>query len=191
MADFKTFLPVAFVNIVWAACAHAQVSVTTIGLSEAAQCFEQAKSGFGAMGINDCDAALAKEGLTQRDEAATYVNRGVIYNRVGKLDQAIADFDQALSLDDVLAEAYLNRGNTRFLQKKYAAAEADYTSAINLQIFDLYAAYYNRGLTRQALKRPEEALEDFRKSADLNAGFAPALQKLSDMQSETALITDE
>ena len=42
--------------------------------------------------------------------AEAYSNRGIAYYRKGDLDQAIADYGRAITLDPQHAEAYNNRG---------------------------------------------------------------------------------
>ena len=67
------------------------------------------------------------------------------------------------------AEVSYNNGTTKFNNKQYADAIADFNKAIELKP-DFEKAYYNRGLTRMELFQNKAAIEDFSKSIELNAG---------------------
>ena len=59
-----------------------------------------------------CTAAIETEPLSNRQLAATYVNRGVIFLHAAMVSDAKVDFDTAIGLDSGLGEAYVNRGAT-------------------------------------------------------------------------------
>ncbi|MFZ1990547.1 MAG: tetratricopeptide repeat protein [Alphaproteobacteria bacterium] len=142
--------------------AHAAVSV--FGTPEAVECFEKAEAG--SSDTKACDDALENSDLLGRDRASTLVNRGIIYNNARKMNLALADFAAALAMNPNIAEAYLNRGNSKFLQGKLDEAIADYTHALDLKIDRAGAAYYDRALAYVAQKRLKEA------KADLEAALA-------------------
>ena len=137
--------------IILTAPAAAQMSVTTFGATDARACYEDAFEGF-ARSTASCDAALRKGGLTQRDETATYVNRGVIYNRMGEPDAAIADFDIALSRDRTLGEAMINRGNSLYLKGDYDGAVSEYERALSAGTSKAHVAWFNIGLAEARAK---------------------------------------
>ncbi len=166
-------------NFFLAANAAAQMSVTTIGASDAAECYENASSGF----ISDtapCDAAIKDAGMTKRDIMKTYVNRGIIHNHNGDLQAAIDDFNTALEIDGDLAEAYLNRGNSYFLARQFDNALADYETALDNEITKPWAAWYNIGLVYDAKKQPAKAQEAYAEAVALNPSFTLAQEKLKD-----------
>jgi tetratricopeptide (TPR) repeat protein len=57
------------------------------------------------------------------------------------LDQAIADYNEAIRLDPSDAEAYHGRGNARLMQKNRSAAIADYRKSIALKPIDPAGAW--------------------------------------------------
>lgn len=130
----------------------------------------------GAMGIasnlaytacigNAADPARRIEACTQiidnqadgPDKRATaYFKRAYAWSMEGDLDRAIADSDQAISLNPEYASAYYNRGYDWATKGDYDRAIADYGQAI---AFDpkSSAAYNNRGLpgrTRATMTGP-------------------------------------
>jgi tetratricopeptide (TPR) repeat protein len=160
------------------AIAAAQMSVSTFGATDAALCFENAGDQF-ATSTGDCDAALKSQAMTARDMMATYVNRGIIQNRAGKLDEALADFDKALSKDETLAEAYLNRGNTYYLMRRYDEALGDYETSLKYDLTKSHVAWYNIGLAYEAKKDAVKANDAYRTALEINPDFGPAQKKLS------------
>jgi tetratricopeptide (TPR) repeat protein len=168
--------------VVLAACfspsiAAAQMSVSTFGATDAALCYENAADA-NAVNTDDCDQALKAGALTVRDMTATYVNRGVILNRAGRLDEALADFDKALAKDEDLAEAFLNRGNTYYLMRRYDEALDDYQTSLKHGLTKSHVAWYNIGLAYEAKKDAVKAKDAYRTALAINPDFGPAQKKL-------------
>ncbi|MCI4663181.1 MAG: hypothetical protein MRY74_00530 [Neomegalonema sp.] len=65
------------------------------------------------------------------------------------------------------AIAYYNRGNAHRRLARHAAAESDYTKAIEIWP-ELDMAWNNRGSARAKLCRPDAALADIKKAMELN-----------------------
>jgi len=157
--------------------AAAQMSVTTLGATDAQLCFDAARDDF-AKSTKECDQALDRGGLSRRDEIATRINRGVLLNRSGRIDEALADFDYALEQDPELAEAYLNRGNSYYLQRRFDEALADYEASLRYGLGKADIAWYNIGLAHEAKKDPVKAKEAYRTALQINPHFGPALKKI-------------
>lgn len=160
-----------------AAPALAQMSVTTLGATDAAACYQNANNGFES-DTGPCDSALDDRGTTRSDKMKTHVNRGIIHNRNGDLQAALDDFNDALDINSGLAEAYLNRGNTYFLAGDNDAALADYEQSLELGISKPWAAWYNIGLAYDAKKDPVRAQEAYAKALEINPNFTQAQNKL-------------
>lgn len=80
--------------------------------------------------------------------------------------EAIADFDQAISLNSEDSLAYNGRGLAKFDLGDTQEAIADFNQAISLN--SEYAhAYYNRGLAKSNLGDKQGEIADFKKAADL------------------------
>ncbi len=147
----------------------ASAAVTVFGNTDARECYFQTSLPFGQSEstVDLCTRALKHGGLNPRDKAATLVNRGIVYTNLGKLDDALADFEAALGIKPSLAEAYLNRGNTFIFKRQFQAAVKDYDRALELDTRQAFAAYYNRGLAHEALRDLDSAYADFLKAQEL------------------------
>lgn len=106
-------------------------------------------------------------------KARPYEGLGVYYGTQGDLIQALYDFNRAIELDPVYAEAYGNRGNTYFGLGKYLQAAADLNKAIALN--PAYAeAYTNRGNLYVEQGHFAQAMLDYNKAISLNIYYANA-----------------
>lgn len=168
---------VACVSLLVAGPAAAQMSVTTIGATDAVSCYENARDDY-SRDTAPCDKALSDGSTSRADRKKTLVNRGVIHNRSGDLGAALDDFNDALEIDAGLGEAYLNRGNSYFLSRRYDDALADYERALELEISKPWAAWYNIGLVYEAKKQPDKAREAYQEALSANPNFTQAQQKL-------------
>ena len=170
---------VVLVFLIWSSNAAAQVAITTIGATDAAACYENARNDF-ASDTRPCDKAIAAAITTRRDKMKTFVNRGIIHNRNGAIQSAIADFNAAINMDDQLAEAFLNRGNSYYLASRFNDALSDYEHSLSLGVNKPWAAWYNIGLVYDAKKNPEKARAAYEKSLELNPNFTLARLKLEE-----------
>ncbi|MEM8771728.1 MAG: tetratricopeptide repeat protein [Pseudomonadota bacterium] len=159
--------------------AAAQTAITTFGATEAGACYENAQNAL-SEDTAPCDDALRKKSTTRVDRKKTLVNRAIILNRRGDVGEALADIASALEIDLSFAEAYLNRGNSYFLLKRYDEAFADYERALSLNVSEPWAAWYNIGLVHDARNETRNAQEAYRKALALKPDFQLALAKLSD-----------
>ena len=89
----------------------AGASVVVVGSNSARMCYLAADSASPPVrgDFQHCAVALDEEGLTRRDRAATYVNRGILRLRREMVVEAIADFDSALAIDPNQPEASQQR----------------------------------------------------------------------------------
>lgn len=176
---FPALFAIILFPVLYSMSASAQISITTIGATDAAECYQNAQSDFES-DTDPCDAALKDRNTTRRDKMKTRVNRGIIHNRNGDLAAARADFNAAIDMDSALAEAYLNRGNSQFLAGHHDAALADYQKSLALDVSKPWAAWYNIGLVYDVKKDAAKARDAYEKALDLNPNFTLARQKLEE-----------
>ena len=91
----------------------------------------------------------------------------------GQVDQAIADYDQALRLDANFADAYCNRGVAWNAKGDHDKALADLDQSLRLDPHSA-VAYYNRGDVWIDKGQYNRALDDFDQALRLDPKYAPA-----------------
>jgi Tfp pilus assembly protein PilF len=95
-----------------------------------------------------------------------YNVRGTVFGRAGRYQEALADFDKALSLDPNYAQAYSNRALVHRQMKKFDLALADYNRAIAIDA-NYEPAYLGRGMLYREQGQATPAFEDFNKAIAL------------------------
>ena len=176
------------IQILSAACAvwiglgmtavSAQILVS-IGNSRARSCYLGAKNGFASNDlIKLCSSSLEEENLSPKDRAATYDNRGILENSLGRLDQALASFNAAIAIDAALGDAYVNRGTVLIRQKKYEDALAEIDKGIGLGMAFLHIGYYNRAVAEELLGRYRDAYYDYTHTLEIEPNFGAARERL-------------
>lgn len=166
-----------------AAPAHA--AVTVIGSGMARDCYIAVEAGRlqPNKAIEICDLALEQERLTRKNRAATFVNRGILYLRMGNNVRAMADFDAGLKAQSDLYEAQVNRGAALYALQRYDEALEALNLGIRSDDFDArVTAYYNRGLTHEMLGDLTAAYYDYKAAVDLNPDFELASKQLTRFQ---------
>jgi tetratricopeptide (TPR) repeat protein len=102
---------------------------------------------------------------------AVWSNRGNSRVSQNKLDEAIADFNQAIELAPEEADPYLNRGTALEAKGEFKAAIADYNRVLAVNPEDAFA-YNNRGNAEGGLGNWASALEDFQQATAIAPNFA-------------------
>jgi lipoprotein NlpI len=102
-----------------------------------------------------------------------YMNRGVAYQVIGKLDEALADFNAAILLNPSDAEAYNSRG-LLFKQMGHPdAALEDYTISIMLNGFNAHV-YNNRANVYGQMGQFDKELADYDRAITLDPSYTAA-----------------
>ncbi len=99
--------------------------------------------------------------------AITYYNQGFDKWKKGNLDNALADFDQAIKLNSRYVYAYVGRANAEWDKGNLDGALADLDRAIALDSKDVHI-YDNRGTVKRLKGDWDGALADFDKAIGLD-----------------------
>ena len=109
-------------------------------------------------------AALIERALTenpaQPQHADANVNLGTALKTLGRIDDALAAFERATTLNPGHADAHYNRANLLRTRGDFAHARASYETALRLRPADAQTAY-GLGLVLSELKEPQAALAAF------------------------------
>lgn len=192
----------AMATVLASATIHAQPAspLTIINGGYAQQCSLAARNPQAASGImitgsrvsispiRLCTLAI-QEGGEAANRAASYNNRGVLHFEAANYDDALADFTEAVHLDDTLTFAHINRGNIFNLREQWPQAISAFNRAIELGIQprpgragekiespessqaravrELARAHFNRGIAHENLEQLREAYLDYLRASQL------------------------
>jgi len=110
----------------------------------------------------------------QSSYAGNYIARGLVYAKLLMHQQAIDDFNNAISIKPDLAEAYYTRGTYYGKSRgQYTLAIDDLNEAIRLKP-DYYEAFNNRGIILNILGAYRKAIDDFHQAIKLYPDYADA-----------------
>ena len=102
---------------------------------------------------------------------------GITLQELGRLDEALASYNQAVALKPDYAKAHSNLGATLQELGRLDEALASYKQAITLKP-DFTLAHNNLGITLQELGRLEEALASYCQEITLQPDYAEAYVNL-------------
>ncbi len=139
-----------------------------IGRTLQASCYQKAlHDDFSARALKLCDRAVADVRTSLKDRAATHVNRGVILLNQDEYDDALADFREALSINDSLGDAYVNLAAVYVRLDRPAQAAEAATRALDFELTSPHGAYFNRAVAREELGDVAGAYQDYQTAARL------------------------
>ncbi len=122
--------------------------------------------------LGDYDSALADSATlirlaeTEEEKAVAYHERGGVHREAGKLDEAMADFSEAIRQNEEFAAAWCDRGAVHAERGERNQALADLTRALRLDPQD-DAALVERGLVYREEGNLDKALRDLTKAIRL------------------------
>jgi tetratricopeptide (TPR) repeat protein len=100
--------------------------------------------------------------------AEAYRARADTSQAAGQTEAALADLEKAIAIDPSDWLAYISRGTIERSQGNSQKALTDFTQAIHLH--PTSKAYYQRGLTYQALDQPRRAVDDYSLAVSYDPG---------------------
>ena len=122
------------------------------------------------------DPAPKRSGSSPTTPTAHY-NLGIALHDQGKLDEAIAEYREAIRLKPDYAEAHYNLGIALSDQGKLDEAIAEYREAIRLKP-DSADAHNNLGIALQDQGKLDEAIAEYREAIRLKPDYAEAHNNL-------------
>ena len=180
----KKFILVFFIGLVFAPGYIAAQSVTVITSGEDARLCSRAAEAAAMFqftsrdDLEACTRALEYGRLKSKDEAGTYVNRGIVETTLQKYQDAYVDYHRAMKIMPELPEAYVGRGNILFLAGKFDKAIADYSKALELNIGKDHIAHLNRGMAYEKLGDFDDAEQNYRRALEIVPEWSLAQEKL-------------
>jgi FkbM family methyltransferase len=111
------------------------------------------------------------------EEAVAYNRQAINLAMQGRLEEAVANFEQALWLYPDYAEGHNNLGNVYYFQRRYESAVICYGRALRLNP-DFAASHNNLGTALSCLGRHDEAAAHCRQALSLQPDYAEAHNNL-------------
>lgn len=106
-------------------------------------------------------------------QSKSFFMRGQVYDRLGRKEEALRDYTQALNNNAENIQAYYNRGLLMHSVNRWEEALSDYSHALALDTA-FVEAYVNRANIYRDQGRAEEAMTDYATAIRLNPKFEKA-----------------
>lgn len=110
----------------------------------------------------------ALERSLKKVESITFFNLALSFQNLGKIDDAIENYNKAIFIESDLTMAYINRGTAYYSKEMYDEALEDYNKAIDLDPENA-STYNNRGSVYFDMKIYDRALEDLNRAIELDS----------------------
>jgi tetratricopeptide (TPR) repeat protein len=110
-------------------------------------------------------------------DALAFKLSGVVKSRMDLLDQALVDYERALSLRPGYAEAHSNKGNVLFRLGRYDEAISSFQEALK-RIPNFAEAHNSLGNAYQAIDQLEEAIASYREALRIKPEYTEAHNNL-------------
>lgn len=153
----------------------------------AGECSDRAHAGrHDADDLDVCSRAISYEGLSNRDLAGTYVNRGAM-ELMGRMnDVAHADFQAALRLMPRMGEAHIGEGAYLVGMARFGEAEGEISRGLQLGSEQPEKGYYIRAIARWGQDDFKGAYADFNRAIELKPTWSLPREQLKNFHVETA-----
>ena len=126
---------------------------------------------LGPFNPGDRKVPVVNFAFTELSDHQVYINRGSAYFSKGDYDHALADFNQAVTLQPDRFDAYFNRASVYFATQDYDRALADINQTIKLQPH-FALAYLKRGIVYYFKGDANRALADLNHAINLQPRVA-------------------
>ncbi len=113
----------------------------------------------------------------QSQEARQHFSQAEQLNALGRADEAIGEYRQAVSLDPSYVNAWFNLGNLYAAKREWQTAAESYNRVVELNPDD-GEAHFSLAAAYGALRRPSDALRHYDRSQALGVHGDPALGEL-------------
>ncbi|HEY0628793.1 MAG TPA: tetratricopeptide repeat protein [Sphingomicrobium sp.] len=161
----------------------ASASVISIGSGFAESCWRAAEDRDASRtAMDNCNKAMAEEGLGHHDRVATHVNRGILYLIRGNVKEANTDFDTALRLDPTEPDAWLNKAVIHARFGNSTAAMPFVSKALELKTRRPALAYFVRAMAYEDSGNIQAAYYDLKRAQSLEPKWSEPVAELKRFQ---------
>lgn len=119
------------------------------------------------------------------DDPRWWLQQAAAHERSGRLDQAIASYEQLLARWPELPNSWYNLALAQRRAARYDAALASYQQALDRGISEPEEVHLNRGVIHSDfLRQPDEAEREWRTALTLNPSYLPAWLNLANLHED-------
>lgn len=125
------------------------------------------------VGNSELAVGLISKAVSIKPTSLMYSNLGLAFQALGKLDDAVENQQNALSIDPDCAEAYCNLGLAFHAKDKLDVAIASHQRALSIKS-NYVEAHYNLGLAFHAQGKLDAAIESYQRALSIKPDYVEA-----------------
>jgi len=128
--------------------------------------------------VETCSDAIATEGISSKTKMASYYNRGLIHQTLGRFEEARADFQSAINIDTNFGDAYLALAGLSMSENDPKTARETIQAALSTNIRHPAYAHYLLGHALETESRFVEARTEYRRALELRPNWRDAQRRI-------------
>jgi tetratricopeptide (TPR) repeat protein len=105
--------------------------------------------------------------MDKHQQAKELYSKGIASEREGRIQEAIALFDKAISIFPEYLNAWIGKGGSFMIQQKFVEAIACFDQALKIRPQDPFS-WYNKGVSLLKLGKRHEAIEALKKMIEFS-----------------------
>lgn len=115
------------------------------------------------------------------DSVLSLQSRGIAYQKLGQVQEALKDFDRVIDLNDTRSSTWVLRGSVLADMGRTEEALASIEKGIKLNPNDS-TAWFQKGKILEQLGQNQKAIESYEKALEINPAFPDALKQLTELK---------
>jgi tetratricopeptide (TPR) repeat protein len=127
----------------------------------------------------DLTQAIEIHGMTDLEQSRAYMERGIVLDGMGRIDDAIGDYSAVLRLNPGFLAALNNRANAYWREKRFAEARQDFLVSLAADNPAPESSYYGLGQVAESEGKVQEAKDFYAKAVAADPQYSQAADRLA------------
>jgi tetratricopeptide (TPR) repeat protein len=129
--------------------------------------------------LTDLTQAIEIHGMTDLEQSRAYMERGIVLDGMGRIDDAIGDYSAVLRLDPSSLAALSNRARAYWRGNHFEEARQDFLASLAANNPAPEYSYYGLGQVAESEGKPEEAKDFYAKAVAADPHYSQAADRLA------------
>jgi tetratricopeptide (TPR) repeat protein len=127
----------------------------------------------------DLTQAIEIHGMTDLEQSRAYMERGIVLDSMGRIDDAIGDYSAVLRLDPGFLAALSSRANAYWREKRFEEARQDFLVSLAANNPAPEYSYYGLGQVAESEGKQQEAKDFYAKAVAADPQYSQAADRLA------------
>ena len=129
--------------------------------------------------LTDLTQAIEIHGMANLEQSRAYMERGIVLDGMGRIDDAVGDYSAVLRLDPGSLDALGNRARAYWRENQFEKARQDFLVSLAANNPAPEYSYYGLGQIAESEGKPEEAKDFYAKAVAADPQYGQAADRLA------------